>query len=129
MAAALKEPAFGGASVTIPHKQNVLPYLDSVSAAAETIGAVNTVIVSVNPDTGAKVSLECFRCCIGICTLCAVCNAEVGCTWTALVLLRAAEAFGASDTVTVSISPVFASSGIDVLIMVSSLCASTCTTA
>lgn len=54
MAEALSRPDFGGASVTIPHKQNVLPLLDEVSEAAETIGAVNTVVVGTDPETGAR---------------------------------------------------------------------------
>lgn len=54
MAEALARPDFGGASVTIPHKQNVLPLLDEVSEAAEKIGAVNTVIVGTDPETGAR---------------------------------------------------------------------------
>eukprot|EP00634_Sargassococcus_sp_CCMP2135_P016177 CAMPEP_0198653212 /NCGR_PEP_ID=MMETSP1467-20131203/6904_1 /TAXON_ID=1462469 /ORGANISM="unid. sp., Strain CCMP2135" /LENGTH=319 /DNA_ID=CAMNT_0044389171 /DNA_START=1 /DNA_END=960 /DNA_ORIENTATION=- len=37
-------PDFGGASVTIPHKQTVLPFLDVLTDAARRIGAVNTVI-------------------------------------------------------------------------------------
>lgn len=37
---------FGGASVTIPHKQLVMPFLDELTPAATTIGAVNTVIPS-----------------------------------------------------------------------------------
>ncbi|KAJ2610909.1 3-dehydroquinate dehydratase (3-dehydroquinase) [Coemansia sp. RSA 1365] len=35
---------FGGASVTIPHKQAIIPLLDSLTPAAERIGAVNTII-------------------------------------------------------------------------------------
>ncbi|KAJ1965812.1 3-dehydroquinate dehydratase (3-dehydroquinase) [Dipsacomyces acuminosporus] len=35
---------FGGASVTIPHKQAIIPLLDSLTPAAQRIGAVNTVI-------------------------------------------------------------------------------------
>lgn len=54
MAEALSRPDFGGASVTIPHKQNVLPLLDEVSEAADKIGAVNTVIVRTDPETGAR---------------------------------------------------------------------------
>ncbi|MCL4505817.1 MAG: shikimate dehydrogenase [Chloroflexi bacterium] len=34
----------GGANVTVPHKQNVMPYLDAVSPQARAIGAVNTII-------------------------------------------------------------------------------------
>lgn len=54
MVEALSRPDFGGASVTIPHKQNVLTLLDEVSEAAKTIGAVNTVIVGTDPETGAR---------------------------------------------------------------------------
>ena len=34
---------FGGASVTIPHKQSIMPYVDVLSDAAQSIGSVNTV--------------------------------------------------------------------------------------
>src|SRR5215510_12155386 len=34
-----------GLSVTIPHKLAIIPYLDFVDAAAEAIGAVNTVVI------------------------------------------------------------------------------------
>ena len=33
-----------GVNVTIPHKQNVIPYLDELSEEAELIGAVNTIV-------------------------------------------------------------------------------------
>lgn len=36
---------FGGASVTIPHKQAIIPYVDVMSPAAREIGSVNTLIV------------------------------------------------------------------------------------
>ncbi|RPB10977.1 Pentafunctional AroM protein [Morchella conica CCBAS932] len=35
---------FGGASVTIPHKLNIMPLLDEITPEAEMIGAVNTVL-------------------------------------------------------------------------------------
>lgn len=35
---------FRGVNVTIPHKQTVMPYLDSVDAPAQAIGAVNTIV-------------------------------------------------------------------------------------
>jgi shikimate dehydrogenase len=34
-----------GANVTVPHKQAVMPHLDQLSASAQVIGAVNTIIV------------------------------------------------------------------------------------
>lgn len=34
-----------GVNVTVPHKQNVMPFLDRLSAAAQAIGAVNTIVV------------------------------------------------------------------------------------
>ena len=41
----IKSVSFGGASVTIPFKLDIMPYLDEISADAKTIGAVNTVTV------------------------------------------------------------------------------------
>ncbi len=35
---------FGGCSVTIPHKQNIIPHVDILTDAAKEIGSVNTVI-------------------------------------------------------------------------------------
>lgn len=43
----IRSPLFGGASVTIPMKQDVMPLLDAIDPAAETIGAVNTIVPSV----------------------------------------------------------------------------------
>ena len=42
--AVLASPDFGGASVTIPLKLDVIPLLDTLTPAAEAIGAVNTII-------------------------------------------------------------------------------------
>ena len=39
-----KDALFGGCSVTIPHKQSIIPYVDVMSDAAQTIGSVNTLI-------------------------------------------------------------------------------------
>lgn len=44
VAAALKNPSFHGGSVTMPHKQAVIPLLQGLSPAARAIGAVNTII-------------------------------------------------------------------------------------
>lgn len=41
----LRAMGFRGANVTVPHKQNVIPYLDWLTPAAKAIGAVNTIIV------------------------------------------------------------------------------------
>ena len=35
----------GGVSVTIPHKQAVIPYLDAIDPIAQKIGAVNTLLI------------------------------------------------------------------------------------
>jgi shikimate dehydrogenase len=45
------EAQIGGANVTIPHKQNIMPFLDEVSSHAQAIGAVNTITKSAT--TGA----------------------------------------------------------------------------
>jgi shikimate-5-dehydrogenase/3-dehydroquinate dehydratase type I len=39
------DDSFGGCSVTIPHKQAIMPYVDVLSDAAKTIGSVNTLVV------------------------------------------------------------------------------------
>ena len=54
-----------GVSVTIPHKQAVIPFLDAIDPVAEKIGAVNTLVISddrikgYNTDwLGANMALE-----------------------------------------------------------------------
>ncbi len=39
-----EDAGVAGANVTIPHKQNIVPLLDGISAHAQAIGAVNTII-------------------------------------------------------------------------------------
>ena len=46
----LASPDFGGASVTIPLKLDILPLLDTVSPEAQVIGAVNTIIARQRDD-------------------------------------------------------------------------------
>ena len=43
---------FGGASVTIPLKLDIMPYLDSITPEAKIIGAVNTVVVDTTRSDG-----------------------------------------------------------------------------
>ncbi|KAL3468029.1 EPSP synthase-domain-containing protein [Aspergillus heterothallicus] len=51
----IRSPEFGGASVTIPLKLDIMPLLDEVAAEAEIIGAVNTIIpVSDGNDKPAR---------------------------------------------------------------------------
>ena len=38
-----KSDDFGGSSITIPHKQAIIPFVDTMSEAAEAIGSVNTL--------------------------------------------------------------------------------------
>lgn len=44
----LKDGGFKGFNVTIPHKTNIIKYLDFVSKEASQIGAVNTVLIKDN---------------------------------------------------------------------------------
>ena len=44
LTAFMEQKAFKGINVTIPYKQDVIPFLDSIDKAAEEIGAVNTVV-------------------------------------------------------------------------------------
>jgi len=48
------DSSFGGASVTIPHKESIIPMLDDVRGAAKQIGAVNTIVVEQSEQQGAK---------------------------------------------------------------------------
>ncbi len=45
-----KEEKIGGLSVTIPHKQSILPMLSQAESAAQGIGACNTVVFANNED-------------------------------------------------------------------------------
>jgi pentafunctional AROM polypeptide len=44
----LQQPDFGGASVTIPLKLDVIPLIQTLSPAAKAIGAVNTIVAQTN---------------------------------------------------------------------------------
>ncbi|OCF35426.1 pentafunctional AROM polypeptide [Kwoniella heveanensis BCC8398] len=44
----IRSPDFGGASVTIPLKLDIIPHLDSVSEDVKIIGAVNTIVPQSN---------------------------------------------------------------------------------
>ncbi|KAF5657374.1 3-phosphoshikimate 1-carboxyvinyltransferase [Fusarium heterosporum] len=51
---ALRAPDFGGASVTIPLKLDIMSQLDEISNAARTIGAVNTVVPRGKADSSGR---------------------------------------------------------------------------
>ncbi|KLU92817.1 pentafunctional AROM polypeptide [Magnaporthiopsis poae ATCC 64411] len=50
----IRSPDFGGASVTIPLKLDIIPLLDHVSDSAKIIGAVNTIIPTQQPDGSVR---------------------------------------------------------------------------
>ena len=45
------DDSIAGANVTVPHKVNVMPFLDEISRHAEAIGAVNTIVKRAPPAT------------------------------------------------------------------------------
>ncbi|KAI0378406.1 Pentafunctional AroM protein [Hypomontagnella monticulosa] len=49
----IRAPNFGGASVTIPLKLDIMQYLDDISESAKIIGAVNTIIPVASPNESA----------------------------------------------------------------------------
>ncbi|KAF1941023.1 Pentafunctional AroM protein [Clathrospora elynae] len=54
----IRAPDFGGASVTIPLKQDVRPLLDGIGAEVEAIGALNTIVpeTSIDEASGKEVT-------------------------------------------------------------------------
>ena len=44
------DDSIAGANVTVPHKVNVMPFLDEISRHAEAIGAVNTIVKQAGAD-------------------------------------------------------------------------------
>ena len=56
--------AIGGLSVTIPHKQSILPLLTQAEAAAQGIGACNTIVFSgedrIGYNTDYRAAMECI---------------------------------------------------------------------
>ncbi len=57
----LSSPTFGGASVTIPHKLTIMPFLRRVSSHAHAIGAVNTIISTPNGLVGDNTDWRAIR--------------------------------------------------------------------
>lgn len=57
----LNSPSFGGASVTIPHKLKIIPFLRRVSSHAHAIGAVNTIINTQNGLVGDNTDWRAIR--------------------------------------------------------------------
>lgn len=55
-----RETPLAGASVTIPHKLAVMPFLDAVTETARRIGAVNTLYWNGNVLTGHNTDMEGF---------------------------------------------------------------------
>jgi shikimate dehydrogenase len=53
-AAGLKALGFKGASVTIPYKQDIIPFVDEIDPVAAKIGAVNTLLVKDVPGSSEK---------------------------------------------------------------------------
>lgn len=52
---------WSGMNVTVPHKQNILPYLDGLGPEAEAIGAVNTISFSPEGRVGHNTDAIGFR--------------------------------------------------------------------
>ncbi|OCL02457.1 Pentafunctional AroM protein [Glonium stellatum] len=50
----IRSPDFGGASVTMPLKQDIRPFIDSFGAEVEVIGAMNTIVPETVTDASGK---------------------------------------------------------------------------
>lgn len=56
----LDKNGFCGVNVTIPHKENVIPFLDEIDKYAKAIGAVNTIVVNDGKLIGKNTDAEGF---------------------------------------------------------------------
>lgn len=56
----LKSLGFVGANVTIPHKVNIMPFLDEIDRSAQQVGAVNTVVIADGRAVGYNTDAEGF---------------------------------------------------------------------
>ena len=56
----LRKLNFRGANVTIPHKTDIIPYLDSLDPLANSVNAVNTVLYDDEKLIGYNTDVECF---------------------------------------------------------------------
>ena len=55
----IRSPSFGGGSITIPLKLDVIPLLNVISSEAETIGAVNTIVrEDVDDDKDSSITFK-----------------------------------------------------------------------
>jgi len=50
----IRSPDFGGASVTMPLKQDIRPFMDSLDAEVDVIGAMNTIVPETVTDASGK---------------------------------------------------------------------------
>ncbi|KAF2820587.1 hypothetical protein CC86DRAFT_471169 [Ophiobolus disseminans] len=50
----IKHPQFYGASVTMPHKVAILKHLDGLTPEGRDVGAVNTLFIREDPETGKR---------------------------------------------------------------------------
>ncbi len=51
----LKALGFKGVSITIPYKQDVIPFVDVIDPVAEKIGAINTLVIKKGEDSSEKI--------------------------------------------------------------------------
>jgi shikimate dehydrogenase len=56
----LRSNEFQGFNITIPHKQNIIPFLDELTPTARVIGAINTVYIHNGKLTGDNTDAESF---------------------------------------------------------------------
>lgn len=61
-----ENPNFYGASVTMPHKVAILSHLDGLTPEGAAVGAVNTLFLREDPETGKRLFMGTNTDCIGI---------------------------------------------------------------
>ena len=54
-------PNLKGFNVTVPYKEEIIPFLDEISPSAKSIGAVNTVVINDNKWNGFNTDFNGFE--------------------------------------------------------------------
>ena len=100
--ASLRDDAYLGANVTVPHKAAVIEHLDEIDPLAERAGAVNTIVARDGLLVGSNTDIPAIRDEIAVLNVSPRCAIVLGAGGAARAVAFALEMLGAQEIVTVS---------------------------